>query len=28
VSQALEGLREICDEVRFLGSYPREGSAK
>ena len=24
VSQALEGLREICDEIRFLGSYPRE----
>ena len=28
VSQALEGLREICDEIRFLGSYPRESSAK
>ena len=26
VSQALEGLREICDEIRFLGSYPRESS--
>ncbi len=28
VSQALDGLREICDEIRFLGSYPREGSEK
>jgi prephenate dehydratase len=28
VSQALEGLREICDEIRFLGSYPRESSAQ
>ena len=28
VSQALDGLREICDEIRFLGSYPRESSEK
>jgi prephenate dehydratase len=28
VAQALDGLREICDEIRFLGSYPRESSAK
>lgn len=26
VAAALEGLRGICDEIRFLGSYPREGS--
>lgn len=28
VSQALDGLRKICDEIRFLGSYPRESSEK
>lgn len=27
VSQALAGLREICEDIRFLGSYPREGRA-
>ncbi|MBI3428936.1 MAG: prephenate dehydratase [Actinobacteria bacterium] len=24
VSKALAGLREICEDIRFLGSYPRE----
>lgn len=28
VSKALAGLREICEDIRFLGSYPREGQAK
>ncbi|MDP1719615.1 MAG: prephenate dehydratase [Candidatus Nanopelagicaceae bacterium] len=27
VSKALAGLREICEDIRFLGSYPREGQA-
>ena len=27
VAAALQGLREICDDIRFLGSYPREGHA-
>lgn len=26
VNQAVESLRQICNEIRFLGSYPREGS--
>ena len=26
VSQAVARLREICEEIRFLGSYPREES--
>ena len=28
VSRALAGLREICEDIRFLGSYPREGQAR
>ena len=28
VSKALAGLREICEDIRFLGSYPREGQAR
>jgi prephenate dehydratase len=27
VSKALAGLRETCEDIRFLGSYPREGQA-
>ncbi|HUW88421.1 MAG TPA: prephenate dehydratase [Candidatus Paceibacterota bacterium] len=27
VNKALAGLREICEDIRFLGSYPREGQA-
>lgn len=26
VNQAVDGLRKICEEIRFLGSYPREES--
>jgi prephenate dehydratase len=26
VGQAVARLREICEEIRFLGSYPREES--
>jgi prephenate dehydratase len=26
VNQAVARLREICEEIRFLGSYPREES--
>lgn len=26
VNQAVDGLRQICEEIRFLGSYPREES--
>jgi prephenate dehydratase len=26
VGQAVTRLREICEEIRFLGSYPREES--
>ena len=25
VAQALAGLKKICEDIRFLGSYPREG---
>lgn len=28
ISQALAALREICEDIRFLGSYPREGRTK
>lgn len=28
ISQALAALRELCEDIRFLGSYPREGRAK
>jgi prephenate dehydratase len=24
VAKSMEDLREICDDIRFLGSYPRE----
>jgi prephenate dehydratase len=27
MGEALQGLRRICADVRFLGSYPRHGSA-
>ena len=27
VSEALAGLRLICEDIRFLGSYPRQGNA-
>ncbi|MEI6476635.1 MAG: prephenate dehydratase [Actinomycetes bacterium] len=26
VSEALDGLRLICEDIRFLGSYPRQGN--
>jgi len=28
VSEALAGLRLICEDIRFLGSYPRQGNAQ
>lgn len=27
VAQALAGLKKICEDIRFLGSYPREGQS-
>ena len=27
VSKALDGLRKMCEDIRFLGSYPRQGGA-
>ena len=27
VSESLKGLRSICEDIRFLGSYPRQGGA-
>jgi prephenate dehydratase len=27
VARSMEELREICDDIRFLGSYPREARA-
>ena len=27
VAAAVEGVRKICDDIRFLGSYPRVGKS-
>jgi prephenate dehydratase len=28
VKEAVESLRAICEDIRFLGSYPREKAGK